>query len=163
MIRAVTLLVSLLLAVSAFAKPEQVSFEAADGVRVFGDIYRSAGGELQPIILLFHQAGGDARGEYTHIAIRLMENGYNVLAIDQRSGGDQFGGVNRTMADLERQNYGYCEAYPDLSDLDCSAGVPRCIIAWQVIVGHTTWHEADVRVGRANLSDTARRNRHRIP
>ena len=88
MIRAVTCLVSLVLAASAIAKPEQVSFEAADGVRVFGDIYRSADGELAPVILLFHQAGSDARGEYTHIAIRLMENGYNVLAIDQRSGGE---------------------------------------------------------------------------
>jgi dienelactone hydrolase len=114
MIKAVTCLVSLLLAASAIAKPEQVSFKAADGVRVFGDIYRRADSELAPVILLFHQAGGDARGEYTHIAIRLMENGYNVLAIDQRSGGDRFGGVNRTMAALDRQNYGYCETYPDL-------------------------------------------------
>ena len=114
MIKTVTCVISLLLAANAIAKPEQVSFEAADGVRVFGDIYRSAEGQSAPTILLFHQAGGDARGEYTNIAIRLMENGYNVLAIDQRSGGDQFGGVNRTMAGLERQDYGYCEAYPDL-------------------------------------------------
>jgi len=114
MVNAVICIFSLLLAVSAFAKPEQVSFEAADGVRVFGDIYRSADGAQEPIILLFHQAGGDARGEYTHIAIRLMDNGYNVLAIDQRSGGDRFGGVNRTIAGLERQDYSYCETYPDL-------------------------------------------------
>jgi len=114
MIKAVTCMVFLLLAVNAAAEPEQVSFDAADGVRVFGDVYRSADGESAPIILLFHQAGGDARGEYTNIAIRLMGNGYNVLAIDQRSGGDRFGGVNRTMAELERQDYGYCEAYLDL-------------------------------------------------
>lgn len=103
-----------ILASTAIAQPEEVSFKAADGVRVFGDIYASDQGASAATILLFHQAGGDARGEYTPIAIRLMENGYNVLAIDSRTGGDRFGGVNRTMAGLERQDYGYCEAYPDL-------------------------------------------------
>lgn len=106
--------VSICFAASAIAKPEQVSFKTADGIRVFGDVYRSGDGDSAPIILLFHQASGDARGEYTQIAIRLMDNGYHVLAIDQRSGGDRFGGVNRTVASLERQDYGYCDVYPDL-------------------------------------------------
>jgi dienelactone hydrolase len=114
MIRFVTCLCALLLTVNAFAKTVQVHFDAADGVRVYGDVYRSAGGDNAPLILLFHQAGGDARGEYTQIANRLMQNGYNVLAIDQRAGGDRFGGGNRTMAGLDGQEYGYCDAYPDL-------------------------------------------------
>ena len=114
MIRFVTCLCTLLLTVNAIAKTVQVDFDAADGVRIFGDIYRSADGDNAPVILLFHQAGGDARGEYTPIAVRLMENGYNVLAIDQRSGGDRFGGGNRTMAGLDGQEYNYCDAYPDL-------------------------------------------------
>ena len=96
------------------ANSDEVNFAAADDVQIFGDLYRSDAGASAATILLFHQAGSDARGEYTNIAIRLMDNGYNVLAIDQRSGGDRFGGVNRTMAGLERQDYGYCEAYPDL-------------------------------------------------
>ncbi|MGI9272188.1 MAG: alpha/beta hydrolase family protein [Woeseiaceae bacterium] len=99
---------------TADAKPEQVSFETADGVRIYGDVYAGSEGASAATILLFHQAGSDARGEYTSIALRLMENGYNVLAIDQRSGGDRFGGVNRTMAGLERRDFGYCEVYPDL-------------------------------------------------
>ena len=107
-------LLCLLLARTAAAGPQEVSFEAADGVQVFADLYASEAGKAAATILLFHQAGSDARGEYAHIAVRLMENGYNVLAIDQRSGGDRFGGVNRTMAGLERQDFGYCEAYPDL-------------------------------------------------
>lgn len=114
MSRFVSCLFILLLAANAIAKTEQVSFDTSDGVRVYGDIYRSADGDNAPVILLFHQGGSDARGEYTHIAIRLMENGYNVLAIDQRAGGDRFGGGNRTMAELEGQEYGYCDAYPDL-------------------------------------------------
>ena len=112
--RKFVVLLCLLMASTAAAGPEEVSFEAADGVRVFGDLYASEAGNSAPTILLFHQAGSDARGEYANIALRLLENGYNVLAIDQRSGGDRFGGVNRTMAGLERQDYGYCEAYPDL-------------------------------------------------
>jgi dienelactone hydrolase len=107
-------LCTLLLAVNAIAKTEQVSFGTSDGVQVFGDIYRSADGANAPVILLFHQGGSDARGEYTQIAIRLMDNGYNVLAIDQRAGGDRFGGGNRTMAGLQGQEFGYCDAYPDL-------------------------------------------------
>ena len=104
----------LLLSSAAQAKPDEISFDAADGIRVYGDVYRSEQGSSAATILLFHQAGSDARGEYSHIAIRLMENGYNVLAIDQRAGGDRFGGVNRTMAAAERQDYSYCETYLDL-------------------------------------------------
>lgn len=114
MLRTMAMLTGLALAVAATAKPVEVSFEAADGVRVFGDVYASAEGRAAPIILLFHQAGGDARGEYQRIALRLLDEGYNVIAIDQRSGGDRFGGVNRTLAALDNAEFGYCAAYPDL-------------------------------------------------
>ena len=99
----------------AWAGSTQVDFDTADGITVYGDLYPSPRGKSAPIILLFHQAGSDARGEYSQIAARLVDNGYNVLAIDQRSGGDRFGGVNRTMAGLENPDYGYCDAYPDLA------------------------------------------------
>jgi dienelactone hydrolase len=114
MIKAIACLCSLLVVANATAKSEEIEFGTSDGVQVYGDIYRSADGDMAPVILLFHQAGGDARGEYTDIAIRLTKNGYNVLAIDQRSGGDRFGGVNRTMATLDGKEYGYCDVYPDL-------------------------------------------------
>lgn len=110
----IVVLAALAVASTGAAKPVEISFDAADGVRVFGDIYASASGKTAPIILLFHQAGGDARGEYLRIAIRLLDEGYNVMAIDQRSGGDRFGGVNRTMAALDNPELGYCEVYPDL-------------------------------------------------
>lgn len=98
----------------AVAASDEVSFVASDGVQLFGDVYPSADGKDAPLILLFHQAGSDARGEYQGIASRLQENGYNVLAIDQRSGGTRFDGVNRTVAGLDGKDYSYCEAYPDL-------------------------------------------------
>ena len=37
-----------------------------------------------------------------------------MLAIDQRSGGDRFGGTNRTVETLDGMTYEYCEVYPDL-------------------------------------------------
>jgi dienelactone hydrolase len=107
-------LAAVLLLSDALAAPEEVSFAAADGVTLYGDMYRSAEGDSASVILLFHQAGSDARGEYSGIAARLQDHGYNILAIDQRSGGTRFGGVNRTVEGLERKDIGYCEAYPDL-------------------------------------------------
>jgi dienelactone hydrolase len=95
--------------------PVEVTLVAADGIVVFADFYHppSADDRDGAIVILFHQAGGDARGEYSSIVPRLLQAGYEVLAVDQRSGGDRFGGVNRTVAELNRE-YGYCEAYPDL-------------------------------------------------
>ena len=113
--RRVSILFSWLVACAgAGAEPAEVSFLAADEIRIYGDLYSSAGGKAAPIVLLFHQGAGDARGEYSAIAPRLRESGYNVLAIDQRTGGDIFGGVNRTMAGAGDTEYSYCDAYPDL-------------------------------------------------
>ena len=110
----ISVLIAMLISSVAFAAADEVSFAANDGVQIYGDVYPSADGKDAAIILLFHQAGSDARGEYSGIASRLQENGYNVLAIDQRSGGSRFDGVNRTLAELERKDYSYCEVYPDL-------------------------------------------------
>ena len=66
------------------------------------------------MVLLFHQGGGDARGEYGQIAPRLNQAGYHAVAIDQRRGGDRFGQANRTVEGLSDAEFGYCDAYPDL-------------------------------------------------
>jgi len=91
----------------------EVRFAAADGVEVYGDLHRADAGADAPLIILFHQAGGSARGEYGPIIPRLVSAGYHVLAIDQRSGGDRFKLPNRTAAGVEGE-VGYCDAYPDL-------------------------------------------------
>lgn len=98
----------------AHAEPVQVDFRSSDDVRIYGDLYASDAGKSAPVILLFHQAGSDARGEYAGIAARLVAAGYNVLAVDQRSGGDRLGGTNRTVAGLNGEEFGYCDVYPDL-------------------------------------------------
>ena len=87
----------------------------ADSVTVYGDVYEPENVKRPPLILAFHQGGGDARGEYTPIIPRLLAAGFAVMTIDQRQGGAVFEGENRTVAALpDGVEYTYCDAYPDL-------------------------------------------------
>ena len=110
-----TLLISLAITTSTYSKGLEISFETDDGVTVYGEVYKAANAPMSaPVILLFHQGGGDTRGEYTPLVPRLLEQGYNLLAIDQRRGGERFDGVNRTLAGVGNAEYTYCDVYPDL-------------------------------------------------
>lgn len=91
--------------------PEHVSFPAADGVTVHGDLHRPAG-QPRGVLLLFHQAGANAR-EYAPTAPRLAALGWLCLAIDQRSGGMLFGVRNRTAA-AAPGGQDFLDALPDL-------------------------------------------------
>ena len=91
---------------------QSISFAAPDGGTVYGDVYQ-AGVPARAAILLFHQAGSN-RGEYSTIAPRLAALGYNVLAIDQRAGGDLWGRRNETVDRRGGESASYVEALPDL-------------------------------------------------
>jgi dienelactone hydrolase len=93
------------------ASPEPVHFRASDGVTVYGAFY-SAGNLVRPLILLFHQAGSN-RGEYATIAPRLVQAGFDCLAIDQCSGGRMWGRENETVEHLGR-SASYLTAERDL-------------------------------------------------
>lgn len=106
-----------LLSLTGLAAGETRTFttETSDGVVVHGEVYTAAGVDRSaPLILLFHQGGGDSRGEYTPLVPRLLEAGYNLVAIDQRRGGDRFEGVNRTLAGVPDREFSYCDVMPDL-------------------------------------------------
>ena len=90
------------------AESKTVEIVAADGIIVYVDTY--VGDPSAPTILLFHQAGSNARAEYAGLIPRLMDEGFNVLAPDQRRGGDRLGGENRTVAGLGEAEYSYCDA-----------------------------------------------------
>lgn len=90
-------------------RTEQVLLEAADGVEVYGSWSTPA--NPRALILLFHQAGS-GQGEYLTIAPRLTAQGFATLTIDQRSGGDMFGG-NWTVKKLGGER-SYLEARRDL-------------------------------------------------
>lgn len=100
MVRVFLLFVSLLFGGLTAARSEPVMLVAADGVKVFGTFWPAAD-KGAPLILAFHQAGG-SHAEYTPLAPRLNRAGFGVLAIDQRSGGGEFGGKNKTVTTLGR-------------------------------------------------------------
>jgi dienelactone hydrolase len=98
-------------AVSADARAEEITLTAADGVKVFGTLSR-AEAKSPPFILLFHMAGSN-RTEYAPIVPKLTAAGYSVLAIDQRSGGSNFGAKNKTV-DILGRSTSYGDALKDL-------------------------------------------------
>jgi len=121
--RFLTLLIVFMISASGYAKGLEISFTTDDDVTVYGEVYKAADTAMSaPLILLFHQGGGDTRGEYSPLVSRLMDQGYNLLAIDQRRGGDRFGGVNRTLAGVGDTEYTYCDVYPDLEGALVFAG-----------------------------------------
>ena len=99
------------LAMNTRAYADEIALTAADGVKVFGTLSR-AQAKSAPVILLFHMAGSN-RAEYGPITPKLTASGYTVLAIDQRSGGGNFGAKNKTVDTLGRST-SYSEAQKDL-------------------------------------------------
>lgn len=65
------------------------SLISSDGLPVSSLYYRAA--SPKALVLLFHQADS-SKDEYATIAPRLAKEGFDALAIDQRSGGGLFGG-----------------------------------------------------------------------
>jgi pimeloyl-ACP methyl ester carboxylesterase len=61
----------------------KVSFFAADSLKITADLYLKD--TRLPFIILLHQSES-SRGEYTEIAPKLLNFGYNCLAVDLRSG-----------------------------------------------------------------------------
>jgi len=80
------------------AAPLHVHFTTSDDVFVYGTAYAGSS-PSSPTILLFHQADS-SKSEYVPIAPRLTALGYNVLAIDQRSGGALYSPPNETVLHL---------------------------------------------------------------
>ena len=93
---------------------KSVDFPTSDGIEARADLYGDAESS-STLIISFHQAGW-SRGEYREIAPKLVEDGYRVLAVDQRSGR----GVNRVAnethkrAAKKRLSTSYLDAYADL-------------------------------------------------
>ncbi|MEL6192209.1 MAG: alpha/beta fold hydrolase [Bacteroidota bacterium] len=84
----------------------------SDSIEIFGDFY--PGEENAACILLFHQGGSNVRGEYAEIVPALQSKGYQILAIDQRTGGQRYGSYNRTVAQFPLKRYSYCDASADM-------------------------------------------------
>lgn len=92
----------------------ELHFPASDGVTVTADLYMPHPATA-PMIVLFHQAGY-SRGEYRSIAPKLVELGFNALAVDARSGEATEGVGNETAAAACKlgKPTNYVDAIPDL-------------------------------------------------
>ena len=93
----------------------ELSFSSEDKTMVSAYWQTSTKPKISPTIVLFHQASASARGEYKDIYPKLVSEGFNVLMVDLRSGGSKFGGINKTVKQLNNKKFSYCEAYPDMS------------------------------------------------
>lgn len=103
-------LFALLLPALAFGG-EPVVLRSTDAVAIYGTVTRAAL-HNDKVLLLFHQARA-SRHEYDPLIAGFNKLGYDTLAIDQRSGGDLFGGHNETVQALGK-SAGYLAAAPDL-------------------------------------------------
>lgn len=115
------LLAAFFLAPRITGAQQAVQFKAGDGTAIYGAYYAAAGSS-RPMILLFHQAGSN-HFEYSGIAPKLVKEGFNCLAIDQRWGGKMWGQTNATVRKL-----GHAEtAAGDLADLEADL---HAALAW---------------------------------
>lgn len=100
---------------AAIGQGRTVTTLAPDGVTLYGETYFGDLESTAPLVVLFHQAGSNGRGEYGELAGWLNGAGYRAVAWDLRSGGDLFGSENRTASGAgAAADVGYCEVYPDL-------------------------------------------------
>lgn len=91
-----------------------IIYEASDGLMITSDIYLID--YASPFIILFHRADW-SRGEYIETAIKFNKLGYNVMAVDQRSGSNINGIINETAKLATKENYtkDYISASADIT------------------------------------------------
>lgn len=85
----------LIFSFSSTQAKETVTFPSLDGLQITADAYIGETEKNLPLIVLFHQASW-SRGEYLEIAPKLNKLGFNVLAVDLRSGKSINGVTNQT-------------------------------------------------------------------
>ncbi len=110
------LTLALLTVTSGHASESQTfTIQSSDGLLLTADRYSPHTSNTTPLIMLFHQAGS-SRGEYTDIAPRLNNLGFNCIAVDLRSGDSSRGIENETDIRASKANLptGYADALPDV-------------------------------------------------
>lgn len=95
-IKIALLFLSLLLTIVTYSQkvtPGKITFPSIEGLPISANLYHN--NDTFPVILLCHQAQYN-KAEYDEIAITLYNKGFNLIAIDQRSGGTLFEKENET-------------------------------------------------------------------
>ncbi|GEM48578.1 alpha/beta hydrolase [Deinococcus cellulosilyticus] len=86
-----------------------LTLKASDGLILHATQYPNP--QARAVLLMFHQAGSN-KAEYAPIAPEFVKLGFAGLALDQRSGGSQFGAENQTVKGASR-TYSSTETLPD--------------------------------------------------
>ncbi|HNV81473.1 MAG TPA: dienelactone hydrolase family protein [Tenuifilaceae bacterium] len=109
---AILFVICFVLSVRLFGQ-QTVTFTSSDGVTVTADHYVAS--TQNPYIILLHQAGY-SRGEYRETAPKLVNLGFNCLAVDLRSGNEVNYVKNATAADAvsKGKSIDYIDAQPDI-------------------------------------------------
>lgn len=110
---------------------EKITFVAPDGVTIHANEYKID--DSSPIIVLCHQARFN-KFEYDGIAEELNAQGYNCVAIDQRSGGPIASAQNETNLSAKENEAGvdYLDAIQDITAAVnyCSEKYNQKVILW---------------------------------
>jgi len=101
----------LLFAMTVTLDAKEIKLTATDGKPIFGT-FTAAKANNNKIVLLFHQARSN-RHEYDTVAPVINKAGFDVLRIDQRSGGPMWGEENQTV-NAAGKSTEYAETFPDL-------------------------------------------------
>lgn len=121
---------------------QPLTLNAADGIKVYGDSY-PASGTVRGTLLLFHQVEGN-RGEYSSSIPLFTEAGFNVLAIDQRVGGNSFERENQTKKALLASKIP--QRLEALADLEAALAWAKAQKAKNIIVVGSSYSAALVLV-----------------
>lgn len=108
-----TILFAFILNLNETMAQQKISFPAKDGIEVTADLYFLASDK--PYVILLHQARY-SRGEYIEIAPKIVNLGYNCIAVDLRSGNEVNGVVNETAKRAKEKGLpqNYTDAIPDI-------------------------------------------------
>lgn len=93
---------------------KKIEFPSKDGLPISAHLY-SDDNKSKPFILLLHQANY-SKGEYLEIAPRLMQMGFNVMAVDLRSG-DTVNNIANEISDIALEkdlDISYLATIPDI-------------------------------------------------
>lgn len=90
---------------------KELTFDSSDHRKVYADFYPANDPNSEKVILMFHQAGSNC-GEYENVESTAAALGYNCIAVDLESGGEDWGRDNRTAS--KSGSGDYMAAYHDM-------------------------------------------------
>ena len=130
----------------------EVRHRISDSLTLVGDLYRASAPDTSPAIIVFHQGGSNVDFDYKPIIPRLIAEGFHVLAVDARGGGERNGGKFR--GPVAGSAFRYCDAIAEVKGAISMArvhGFSGRVILWgssytgALVIQAAAKHPRDVR------------------